>query len=418
MNFRFYALRYWYPFFLIFTGCTIKPDKMPRIIQPISINETIVVTSSDPILRNQVCIALKSKTIFRKILCNQESLGQSPNRLHVEATIYHNSLDYPGNLGYSVITLGTLLFVTSSAELEYHFQWIIQGEVVHTFSLTSRGRVGMWTVLPFHMGFVGMHLGTLFNYRNTIGNLRIKCLNSVELTGKQCELYRQFQQGALAKISQEIWSPTKKNIQFQQGSSEQIIQDGVSSTPESSELICETCFKPGSLPQKKKWDLVLYTGKAAHQSFGAIIGGNKVDYFDSRISVMGLNYPLEPSIEKIHFEMEGQIGKHEGLMHHWESNLVLIARIGFLEESLPLSLAYGIGLSYAWEVPEPEAKIEGPPTNQILNYFLFELDVGLPGIDWNPRLLLRIHHRSGVYGIYCPDNCGANFVTAGIKISF
>ena len=48
-------------------------------------------------------------------------------------------------------------------------------------------------------------------------------------------------------------------------------------------------------------------------------------------------------------------------------------------------------------------------TKRLLAYFMVELDIGLPAIPLDSKLLFRIHHRSGVLGMYCKKNAGLTF---------
>lgn len=120
----------------------------------------------------------------------------------------------------------------------------------------------------------------------------------------------------------------------------------------------------------------------------------------------------------VSLEIEGQAGKHFGSMHHWEFNGLLCLRWHpfFWDKYLETSLAVGDGLSYATEVPGVEKK-DDDNAQKLMNYLLFELTFGLPQCpQWD--LVFRIHHRSGVFGLFGGTHGGANFVCGGIKYSF
>ena len=173
-----------------------------------------------------------------------------------------------------------------------------------------------------------------------------------------------------------------------------------------------------SLSDENRYGVVLYRGNGVLNNFAEIISLDRLEYANARVYVVGLNYKLiTTAIRSLTFEVEGQVGKHEGVQKHWEGNILLIARVAFWENTLPTSFAFGNGLSWASEKPVFEEEEKGQETNQLLNFFIVEMDMGLPQIPGNPKGLFRIHHRSGIYGTYCPPTCGSNFISYGFKFS-
>ncbi len=173
------------------------------------------------------------------------------------------------------------------------------------------------------------------------------------------------------------------------------------------------------------WDLILYGGIYTDTSVGQILGQAKTDYKPSYLSAVALNYESPARLRALRFETEGQVVQHQGLMNHQELNGVLVARWHDFMPYLPMSVAFGEGLSYATERPTLEnreidygkSQFFRQESNQWLNYFYVELDWRLPLFrDLHPRLLLRLHHRSGVFGTYCEYICGSNFITYGVKL--
>lgn len=168
---------------------------------------------------------------------------------------------------------------------------------------------------------------------------------------------------------------------------------------------------------RRKFDLIVYYGKFVRERFLDIITLHPVNYRPSYISVIGINYKLGPFIGPLTLEAEWQLANHQGLQTHSETNALLIARLGGMSnDPLPVSLAVGSGISLASAEPKLE-KAENE-TNPVLYYLMTEIDVGIPSFPRNPRMMLRIHHRSGVFGVFCPGICGSNFITYGLKIAF
>ncbi|MGA1789925.1 MAG: hypothetical protein ACMUIM_00440 [bacterium] len=122
------------------------------------------------------------------------------------------------------------------------------------------------------------------------------------------------------------------------------------------------------------------------------------------------------SYKKIHFEMEGQIVKHLGDQHHMEFNAAIIARLlNFPWENT--SLAVGEGLSMASRKPKFEKEIHEGKASALLNYLMFEFAFSLPDAPrW--KVIARLHHRSGVNGLFNDISGGSNALGMGIRYKF
>jgi hypothetical protein len=154
-----------------------------------------------------------------------------------------------------------------------------------------------------------------------------------------------------------------------------------------------------------------------------------IKYKKSYIAMAGVNYEFYNKFSFVKFEVEGLIGKHFYSMNHFEAVGVVLARVQPIN-TLPLSFAFGEGLSYASQNPKLENlkknfdlergtfssfDIESKP---LLNYLALEMEYGFPDFNRFPRIFMRIHHRSGIWGTFCPSNppCGSNFITYGFRI--
>jgi hypothetical protein len=172
---------------------------------------------------------------------------------------------------------------------------------------------------------------------------------------------------------------------------------------------------PGDPP---RFDLLLYGGKFNDITFRRIIFRQETDYRPSYVWVVGLNYELGKFIGPVTIETEGQLARHTGLQDNWEANILMIARQEWnLRNRFSFSLAIGDGFSLASEVPRLERE-ENPRANALLQYLMVEFDFGLPSVEGEPRFMMRVHHRSGVFGLHCAGTCGSNFITYGMKLAF
>ena len=120
------------------------------------------------------------------------------------------------------------------------------------------------------------------------------------------------------------------------------------------------------------------------------------------------------------WEWEGQLTKHAGQQTNWELNGLVTGRWMRYpwSEWVRTSAAVGNGLSWASEIPDVE---ESSHTNtgasQLLYYILLELTAGVP--KWKHwDAVLRIHHRSGVFGLFDGVDGGSNIICGGLKFSF
>ena len=170
-------------------------------------------------------------------------------------------------------------------------------------------------------------------------------------------------------------------------------------------------------------DLSLYIGTFSDTRLVDIVTRGETSYQRSHILTAAVSRPTGSELESVLFETEAQVVKHFGIMQHLEVNGLLIARWPKVL-GLPISLAVGEGLSLAGENPgleNPRKDFLHPfrpeeESRPLLNYLMVELEARPQFFSDSPRMFLRVHHRSGVFGTYCPPTCGSNFVAYGIRL--
>jgi hypothetical protein len=116
-------------------------------------------------------------------------------------------------------------------------------------------------------------------------------------------------------------------------------------------------------------------------------------------------------------EAEGQIVRHFGDQTHWEFNAVpIVLRWNRFPWSARVasSAAFGLGLSYATEMPPVEVALEGE-SSEWLVYWVMELTAGPVDAPWS--VSLRLHHRSVGYGLMGEEG-GMNAVGLGLRFDF
>ncbi|MDF3820730.1 hypothetical protein P3G55_12505 [Leptospira sp. 96542] len=192
-------------------------------------------------------------------------------------------------------------------------------------------------------------------------------------------------------------------------------------------ILCLVSVKPifSSPIPKDNWHLVFYGGIFTETDLLPIVLRQKTEYQKSYIGTLGLYRPLDYKLRFIDFGFEGNITKHFGTMNHWEFNAFYIAKIDRIAGS-PFGISIGEGLSLASENPKLENKAKGYyldglqkdaiESRALLNYLMVEVSSYLP-FEHKTELFLRVHHRSGIFGLYCPPdpNCGSNFISYGFR---
>lgn len=166
--------------------------------------------------------------------------------------------------------------------------------------------------------------------------------------------------------------------------------------------------------------LTLYAGKYSDDTLGDILVNKPITFENAWLGVAALAriFPLlSPSHQ---WEVEGQLGHHFVEQTHWEMNLVAIYRWKRFpwNHYLDTTIALGDGLSYATEVPPLELS---SPSNEgatrLLNYIVVETTFAPPWAkSWS--LVTRVHHRSGIFGMFNDVDGGSNIVAVGIKFLY
>ena len=172
--------------------------------------------------------------------------------------------------------------------------------------------------------------------------------------------------------------------------------------------------------------LAYYKGMYTNTNLGEILLKLDTHNRQSYINMFSIAKPFL-KLWKANIETEGQVGWHTGVQKHMEFNGLFLARFG-ANKNLPVNFAVGEGLSLATRNPDLEnprknvfyPSVESEYSNKLLNYLAFEVELSLPSLKKKnvPSPFFRVHHRSGVYGIFCPPTCGSNYLTYGVRWSY
>jgi len=112
--------------------------------------------------------------------------------------------------------------------------------------------------------------------------------------------------------------------------------------------------------------------------------------------------------------------QHGGAEHNPEVNVAYTVRSRYADFG-PMRLRVGAGMGPSLALGRPAAE-DGPTDTsprrpRFQNYVGLEVEARLADMP-DTGLLLRVHHRSGAYGLIAPNNVGGNFIVLGLRHSF
>ncbi|MBS3804451.1 MAG: hypothetical protein KGY54_07875 [Oleiphilaceae bacterium] len=141
---------------------------------------------------------------------------------------------------------------------------------------------------------------------------------------------------------------------------------------------------------------------------------------EARLLAVALGQPITKRWG-LEWDAEGQLVRHFGDQDHFEVNALLVARWHppALQDTVQTAIAVGEGFSYATAVPplEPRDAREDEESARFLNYLMLEVELAPPGARrWSG--FLRIHHRSGIFGLISNVKGGSNFIGLGLRRRF
>ncbi len=168
----------------------------------------------------------------------------------------------------------------------------------------------------------------------------------------------------------------------------------------------------------QEWAVSLYGGRVTSEHWEEVVTSDKVQYEDAHLVALAVDWTAKHYFNKaLTLELEAQVGKYFGDQDHYEFNLPLVVgrwhRFPW-QQYLATTFAFGIGPSYATEVPQVEAELDSDSAKWMV-YWFAEFTFGPPNGIW--ALLLRLHHRSEAFGLVA-ENGGANTLAAGLRFCF
>ena len=175
----------------------------------------------------------------------------------------------------------------------------------------------------------------------------------------------------------------------------------------------------GEAYAQDRWFASLYGGRFSDNALLDILRF-QTDIEESDIYVLAIGRELGRSGEKMAYEAECQLGFHKGQQSHQELNAVIALRWLQMpwDRFVDSSVAVGNGLSFATDEPPLEKMDQKDNKASRWLYYLYAELAFEPykGVGWD--MFLRVHHRSGVFGLFHGIDSGSNFIGIGIRYHF
>lgn len=178
-----------------------------------------------------------------------------------------------------------------------------------------------------------------------------------------------------------------------------------------------------------RFALAIYGGYLTTQVFSELYSGPN-ELVNSKFVALSLSRELFSvgrtinvnALAPLKLEAEGIAVLHMG---QWPESQTFSEFVGALNlrwhqfpwnQHIVTTMAVGEGLSYASEKPSYEVEINNK-TAHLMNFLMFDVTFAHPDLP-ELALLLRLHHRSGAFGLFDGVTGGSNFFTAGLKYAF
>lgn len=193
---------------------------------------------------------------------------------------------------------------------------------------------------------------------------------------------------------------------------------------------CATCYAQYSPAEENNteypWAVMFYAGETTQNTLGQVFSGD-INSNGNALYSLELSHQLSKTNPFRHFlqpfvgtvEVVGNVTyRHDILGPIYEFNPYLSFRWNHFpwNKVILTSLALGEGISYDTRPPTIEQR-NSDQTQHTLNYLMFEVTAALPQYpQW--ELISRIHHRSGVFGLYGAGNNGSTAIGLGLRYHF
>jgi hypothetical protein len=200
----------------------MRLSKPKGLEESIESTDRLLVISKDAFLLNTFCDAIR-KTHFQTN-CSLDLPEFYPNHfskiksdklcyefnckiIYLDLEIKNSSIDFLKNLSYSILSLTFGVFVSTSADVDYKINIIDPlHKVSHSFEIHSKGKIGMWAILPIYAGTIATVGGTVLNTYRMPNLLQNECgsFMNKKIDLENCDEYFRFLIDSYNKIDLEF----------------------------------------------------------------------------------------------------------------------------------------------------------------------------------------------------------------------
>ena len=176
------------------------------------------------------------------------------------------------------------------------------------------------------------------------------------------------------------------------------------------------------------WSLLYYYGQTVNGALvGTVIGNFK--HWPEHIQTLDLAYTLDQDnairhlvrnlcgVIQIAANVTVRQGNNEHTIYEFDPYMIFRWANWPWNHYVTTSFAFSEGVSYDTSIPAIERKNNNTNTRRLLNYMMFEATFARPSYP-ELQFVLRVHHRSGMFGLYHAGNTGSNDIGAGIRYLF
>lgn len=172
------------------------------------------------------------------------------------------------------------------------------------------------------------------------------------------------------------------------------------------------------------WAGTLFNGIYTDRTFGKTTFNIPGHFENNYLHALSLSRKIWESDLHFSAELEGMFAKHHGkhqsgYQHYEEYTLAFLLRYHTFpwDDYLDASFAIGEGLSLTSKTPKREVQRDNGKSQRLLNYLSVELTFTLPRYP-KTSLIYRIHHRSGVFGLFGGVKGASDFYLLGLRYRF
>ena len=174
--------------------------------------------------------------------------------------------------------------------------------------------------------------------------------------------------------------------------------------------------------ERGDYAITIYVGQSSPDNFSSIhYKPHKTEFEDTYLTAVALSKKLFDIGAHLDVELEGNIVRRFGDDDSWEFNAALFFRWDKFPWQVQIYTTVAIGAlgpSYATGISDGERRKSGNDEgSRLLHYMAPEITFSPPS-NHDIAVIMRVHHRSGVFGLFDGVDGGSNFVSIGLRHYF